>query len=48
VRSGAGRGVEGRGTEAGEKLAHGKFSRRGQRGQGDLAHPGPSPLGYWP
>lgn len=37
--------MQGRGTEAGEKIAHGKFSRRDQ---GDLAHPCPSPLGYRP
>lgn len=37
--------MQGRGTEAGEKIAHGKFSRTGQ---GDLAHPCPSPLGYRP
>lgn len=40
--------MQGRGRKAGEKIGHGKFSRRGWRGQGDLVHPWPSPLGYRP
>lgn len=40
--------VQGRGTAAGEKTGHGKFSRRIWRGQGDLAHPWPSSLDHSP